>query len=140
MVSSYFVAVYAVTAPLKLILLEELVCTYLHSILLADHRFTTFLSSGCIEVLVSSFLLLLLLLQKPSSHVPLHVQGEVVGAGEGAFAQVTLEGAVPGVLPEVTCELVRTRKFPAASFPAAVVWFLSWNTAQIEQVIMGYFG
>lgn len=103
-------------------------CTYLHSILLADHRFTTFLSSGCIEVLVSSFLLL----QSPPSHVPLHVQGEVVGAGEGAFTQVTLEWAVPGVLPEVTCKLVGTSEFPAAALPAAVVWFLSCVCSEVS--------
>lgn len=60
-----------------------------------------------------------------SSHVPLHVQGEVVGAGEGPLTQVTLERPVSGVLPEVTRELIGTRKLPAAALPAAVVRFLS---------------
>lgn len=61
----------------------------------------------------------------PSSHVSLHVQSEVVGSGEGPFTQVTLERPVSGVLPEVTRELVRASKLPAAALPAAVVWFLS---------------
>lgn len=56
--------------------------------------------------------------------MPLHVQREVVGPGECAFTQVTLEGAVSGVLPEVTRELIGTSELPAATLPAAVVWFL----------------
>lgn len=57
--------------------------------------------------------------------MPLHVQGEVVGPGEGPFTQVTLERPVSGVLPEVTRELIGTSELPAATLPAAVVWFLS---------------
>ena len=57
--------------------------------------------------------------------MPLHVQGQVIGAGEGALAQVTLERPVARVLAEVTRELVRASELPAASLPAAVVWFLS---------------
>lgn len=60
-----------------------------------------------------------------SSHVPLHVQGEVVGPGERPFTQVTLKRPVSGVLPEVTRKLVGASELPAAAFPAAVIWFLS---------------
>lgn len=61
------------------------------------------------------------------SHVPLHVQCQMVGAGEGALAQVALEGSVAGVLAEVTCELVGAGKLPAAAFPVAVVRLLTWK-------------
>lgn len=57
--------------------------------------------------------------------MPLHVQREVVGPGEGTLTQVTLERPVSGVLPEVTRELVGTSELPAAALPAAVVRFLS---------------
>lgn len=57
--------------------------------------------------------------------MPLHVQRQMVGAGEGALAQVALEGSVPGVLAEVTRELVGAGKLPAAAFPVAVVGLLT---------------
>ena len=38
--------------------------------------------------------------------VPLHVQGEVVRAGEGPLAHSALERSVPCVLPEVAGQLV----------------------------------
>lgn len=60
-----------------------------------------------------------------SSHVSLHVQGQVVAPGEGPLTQVTLERPVSRVLPEVTCELIGASELPAAALPAAVVWFLS---------------
>jgi hypothetical protein len=40
------------------------------------------------------------------SHVSLHVEGEVVGAGEGPFTEATLERSISRVLPVVTCQLV----------------------------------
>lgn len=49
----------------------------------------------------------------------------MVRPGESAFTQVALERPVSGVLPEVTRELVGTSELPAATFPTAVVWFLS---------------
>lgn len=58
-------------------------------------------------------------------HVPLHVEGEVVGAGEGSLAQVALERPVSGVFPEVPCELVRPGELPAAAFPVAVIWLFT---------------
>lgn len=45
----------------------------------------------------------------------------MVGTGEGALAQVTLERSVPGVLSEVPSQLVRSSELPAAAFPVAVV-------------------
>lgn len=36
------------------------------------------------------------------SHVSLHVKRQVIGPGEGALAQVALEGSMARVLPEVT--------------------------------------
>ena len=49
------------------------------------------------------------------THVPLHVEGEVVGPAEGALAQLALEGAVPRVLALVPRQLVRPREPPAAA-------------------------
>lgn len=59
------------------------------------------------------------------SHVPLHVEGEVVGAGESPLAEVALEGPVPCVLAVVTGQLVGAGKFPATAFPGAVVRLLT---------------
>lgn len=57
--------------------------------------------------------------------MPLHVESQVVRAREGALAQVTLKGPVSGVLPEVTGQLVRPGKLPAAALPVTVVGFLT---------------
>ena len=67
-----------------------------------------------------------------SSHVSLHVQGQVVAPGESPLTQVTLERPVTRVLPEVTCELVGTSELPAAALPAAVVGFLSCTHTHIH--------
>ena len=56
--------------------------------------------------------------------MPLHVQGEVVRAGEGPLAHLALEWPVPRVLPRVPGELVRTGKPPSASLPRAQVGLL----------------
>ena len=40
------------------------------------------------------------------AHVPLHVEGEVVGPAEGPLAQLALEGPVPGVFPLMPGELI----------------------------------
>lgn len=60
-----------------------------------------------------------------SSQVSLHMQSQVVGAGEGALAQVALERPVAGVLAEMTRQLVGAGELPAASLPVAVVRFLT---------------
>lgn len=59
------------------------------------------------------------------SHVPLHVEGEVVGAGESPLTEVALEGPVPCVLAVVAGQLIRAGKFPATAFPGAVVGLLA---------------
>lgn len=57
--------------------------------------------------------------------VPLHVQGEVVGAGEGAAADGALEGLGPRVLPVVARQLVGTGEAPVAALPRAPVGLLT---------------
>lgn len=54
-----------------------------------------------------------------------HMEGEMVGPGEGALAQMALEGSVSGVLAEVTGQFIRTGKLPATTFPAAMVGLLA---------------
>lgn len=49
----------------------------------------------------------------------------MVGPGEGALAQVTLKGSVPGVLAEVAGELVGTGELPTATLPAAMIGLLA---------------
>lgn len=60
-----------------------------------------------------------------SSQVSLHMQSQVVGAGEGAFAQVALERPVAGVLAEMTRQFIGAGELPSASFPVAVVRLLT---------------
>lgn len=59
------------------------------------------------------------------SHVSLHVQRQVIRPGEGALAQVALEGPVSRVFAEVTGQLVGPGELPPAAFPAAVVRLLT---------------
>lgn len=55
----------------------------------------------------------------------LHVQGQVVGAGECPLTEVALEGSVPRVFPVVTGQLIGAGKLPATSLPGAVVRLLT---------------
>lgn len=55
----------------------------------------------------------------------LHVEGQVVGAGETAAAHGALEGLGPRVLPEVACQLVGAGKAPVTTLPRALVRLLS---------------
>lgn len=57
--------------------------------------------------------------------VPLHVQSEVVGAGEAAAAHGTLERLSARVFAEVARELIRTSESPVTPFPCAPVWLLT---------------
>ena len=57
--------------------------------------------------------------------VPLHVQGQVVRAGEAAVAHAALEGLGPRVLAVVPGQLVRAREPPVAAFPGALVRLLT---------------
>ena len=53
--------------------------------------------------------------------MPLHVQGQVVGAREAAVAHPALERLGPGVLPVVAGQLVRAREPPVTALPGALV-------------------
>lgn len=64
--------------------------------------------------------------------VPLHVQGQVVGAGEAAVAHPALERLGPGVLPVVARQLVRAREPPVAAFPGAFVRLLTSMSPQVS--------
>lgn len=57
--------------------------------------------------------------------VPLHVQGEVIRAGEAAVAHAALEGLGSRVLAVVAGQLVRAREPPVAAFPGALVGLLA---------------
>lgn len=56
-----------------------------------------------------------------------HMKGEMVGPGEGTFAQVALEGSVSGVLAEVTGQFIRTGELPPTAFPTAVIGLLAYE-------------
>lgn len=57
--------------------------------------------------------------------VPLHVQGEVVGPGEGARADGALEGFGARVFPVMARQLVRTGETPIAAVPRTPVRLLT---------------
>jgi len=60
--------------------------------------------------------------------VSLEVEGEVVGAGEGAAARPTAERLVAGVLAVVTTQLVGAREPPLAAVPLAPERTLAYTT------------
>ena len=66
--------------------------------------------------------------------VPLHVQRQVVGAGEAAVAHAALEGLGPRVLAVVAGQLVRAGEPPVAAFPGAFVRLLTCATDQEGKV------
>lgn len=55
----------------------------------------------------------------------LEMESQVVRSGEGAGALGALEGSIPGVLPLVPCQLVRSCKPPVATLPVADVWLFT---------------
>lgn len=57
--------------------------------------------------------------------VSFHVQGQVVGAGEGPVAEGAGEGAVTRVLAVVPRQLVRPGEAPSAVRPVAAVRLLT---------------
>lgn len=59
------------------------------------------------------------------SHVSLHVQGQVVRAGECPLTEMALEGSVSRVFPVVAGKLVGAGELPAASLPGTVVWLFT---------------
>ena len=57
----------------------------------------------------------------------LGVQGEVVGAGEGARAVETAERLGSGVLADVSRQLVRTREVPLTTGEVTSIRLLAYN-------------
>lgn len=57
----------------------------------------------------------------------LEMESQVVRSGEGAGALGALEGSIPGVLPLVPCQLVRSCKPPVATLPVADVWLFTFT-------------
>lgn len=62
-----------------------------------------------------------------SSHqqVALLVQGQVIGAGEGAITVRALEWLYTRVLPKVTGQLIRAGELPRTAFPHALIRLFS---------------
>ena len=54
----------------------------------------------------------------------LHVERELIIERELLLAEVAFEGLVPGVLPVVSRQPVRTEKLPTAPFPCALIRLL----------------
>lgn len=64
--------------------------------------------------------------------VALHVQRQVVGAGEAAVAHHALERLGARVLPVVAGQLVRPGKPPVAALPGALVGLLARMSPQVS--------
>lgn len=60
----------------------------------------------------------------------LHVECQVIGAGEAAAAHAALERLGPGVFPEMASQLVGTGEAPLTSLPGALVRLLSFSTQE----------
>lgn len=67
----------------------------------------------------------------------LHVQRQVVGPGEGPLAELTLKGAVTGVLAKVSRQLIGPGKLPAAALPAALIGLLAGVRPQVSLQVGG---
>ena len=66
--------------------------------------------------------------KKSDADVTFHVQGQVIGSGEGPFAQLTLERPVARVFAVVASQFVAACEFPSAIFPGALVrFFTCWG-------------
>ena len=61
----------------------------------------------------------------PTSLVPLHVECQVIGAGEAAPAVVALEGLGSRVFPKVAGEFVGSGEPPLTAFPRTLVRLLT---------------
>lgn len=66
------------------------------------------------------------------SVVSLHMEGEVVGSGEGSITQRTLERLLTSVLAEMPRELIAPGKLPRAAVPLADVRFLARVRAHVR--------
>jgi hypothetical protein len=59
--------------------------------------------------------------------VTLHVQGQMVGAGEASIADLAFEGFGSGMLSYMTSEFVGPCKTPLTALEMTFVWFLTCN-------------
>lgn len=64
--------------------------------------------------------------------MPLHVEGQVIGAGEAPVADGALEGLGPRVLPIVARQFIRAGEPPVAAFPRALVGLLTCVSSQVR--------
>lgn len=63
----------------------------------------------------------------------LHVEGEVVGAREGALAHLALEGLGARVLTIVTRQLVRPSEPPLTLGPVTPIWLLTCRAQGVNK-------
>jgi len=70
----------------------------------------------------------------------LHVEGQVVRAGEAPVAMGALERLQSGVLPMVTGQLVRSGEAPLAALPGATVGFFACKESQVEPINVNALG
>lgn len=68
--------------------------------------------------------------------MPLHVQCQMIGSGEGSFTEVALKRPVSGMFPVVTRQLVGSDEFPATTFPVAVVWLFTCGYNEQKTFVM----
>lgn len=70
-------------------------------------------------------------------HVSLHVEGQVVGPGEGPLADLAFEWLCSRVFPVVSGQLVRPREPPLTLGPVTAVRLLSWRkSSALDRVII----
>lgn len=65
-----------------------------------------------------------------------HVKSKVIGSGEAAFADFTLEGLGPSVLSYVPGKLIRSSKSPLTAWKMTSVWLFSWNTQNEQKLLL----
>lgn len=61
----------------------------------------------------------------PALDVPLHVKSQMVRPGETSVTVTAFKWLCPGVLPEVSGQLIASCKTPLAALPRTPVWFLT---------------
>ena len=76
-------------------------------------------------------------MQDSSLHVLLQVQGKMVTARKGSFAEFARVRSDPRVLPDVPSKLVRPGELPATTLPAAHVRLLPRVAAQVRLHVAG---
>merc|ERR1719376_1102271 len=80
-----------------------------------------------LQWLLLQLLLLVMVMLVGFGFVSLHVQGEMVAAGEASVADLALEGFGAGVFSNVAREFVGAREPPQTVFVRARVWLFTWK-------------